>query len=370
MGCRPATASPPPWPRPGRTTPSPAPRWRCGNGNIDDLGPQVIAATAVGSNQLSVKVGFDAAHSLAALDATAGVRRGLDRHRQRRRQAEATAATLTGADTLLLTFGAPLPAGSTLYYGHGYGRLEAADGTGRGHAVYDDDGHAGLGRRRRASRSAAPRRPRPAAAPVVAPCRRRRRAVPPRPPAPAPPCRRPGSAASPMAGTMPRRSGPAPSTTASRPTRPSAVEGAPGATCGGVQFTPASWDPSWSTHLAFDNLPDAALDLHAAGGLPLDVLLVSARGGAVILGEAAATASPGSRIPTPPAPAMCCGSRPMAAATPSMLTAVGLSGLADYDRWATAAATTRATMATIRLAEVHLGSGAGPGHHGGRGEAA
>ncbi|RYJ01410.1 MAG: hypothetical protein EON47_10855, partial [Acetobacteraceae bacterium] len=109
-------------------------------GLVDDLGPQVIAATAVAGNQLAVKVGFDAAHHLLPLDATAAAGVGWSVTGSDGAALEATGATVTGLDTLLLTFGAPLPAGSLLNYGHGYGRLEASDGTGRGHAVYDDHG--------------------------------------------------------------------------------------------------------------------------------------------------------------------------------------------------------------------------------------
>jgi hypothetical protein len=41
---------------------------------------------------------------------------------------------------LLLTFGSALPAGGKLYYGYGYGRLAGPDGSGRDHAIYDNEG--------------------------------------------------------------------------------------------------------------------------------------------------------------------------------------------------------------------------------------
>ncbi len=53
---------------------------------------------------------------------------------------EARAVTLTGPDTLVLDFAASLPADARLYYGYGYGRLAGEDGSGHGHAVYDDQG--------------------------------------------------------------------------------------------------------------------------------------------------------------------------------------------------------------------------------------
>lgn len=41
---------------------------------------------------------------------------------------------------MFVSFSAPIPAGAKLYYGWGSGRLEAADGSGQGHAVYDNVG--------------------------------------------------------------------------------------------------------------------------------------------------------------------------------------------------------------------------------------
>jgi Ca2+-binding RTX toxin-like protein len=51
-----------------------------------------------------------------------------------------TAVQVVDADSLLVTFSGALPAGGSLYYGYGYGRLAGADGTGRGNAVYDNQG--------------------------------------------------------------------------------------------------------------------------------------------------------------------------------------------------------------------------------------
>ncbi|MGG5809989.1 calcium-binding protein [Falsiroseomonas sp. CW058] len=108
-------------------------------GNIADEGPQVVAATRVGANQLRIDVLHDAAGGFRALDADAASGLGwtvrLDGGAM-----QATAASIVDADTLLLTFSAALPAEGRLFYAHGYGRLTGADGSARGNAVYDDQG--------------------------------------------------------------------------------------------------------------------------------------------------------------------------------------------------------------------------------------
>jgi hypothetical protein len=333
------------------------------NGLVDDLGPQVIGATAVGAGQLAVKVGFDAANSLAALDATAAAGAGWMVVGSDGVAHAATGATLTGVDTLLLSFGTALPTGSTLFYGYGYGRLEAADGTGRGHAVYDDQGMplwvqaTGLAVGGVAA-SVVPLVA-PAVTPVVAPVA-----------APA--------AAAPVAAVAPVGGG-----TALPPAQfGSAADGwsqagqvwagtltyaeAPYQTFGGradwgslagVQFAPASWDPSWSTHLAFDNLPQAVLDLQAAGAAPLDVLLVSARGGSVVLGNGSDhftwvahtdTAGDGNVLRI----------QANGGGDVIHLTAAGLSGLADHDRVGNGSRYDAAYDGHNSTAEIYLGSGA------------
>ena|GEM_PF-4647973 len=108
-------------------------------GNVDDLGPQVVQATPVGSNQLSLKVSFDAASSLASLDAVAAQGVGWSVHAGGT-TLHGTAAEVIGPDTLLVTFDGAVPADGLLYYGYGYGRLVGADGSGQGHAVYDNNG--------------------------------------------------------------------------------------------------------------------------------------------------------------------------------------------------------------------------------------
>ncbi|MBL6077530.1 hypothetical protein JMJ56_05885 [Belnapia sp. T18] len=110
-------------------------------GQVDDLGPQVVQASRVGDRQLALTVAHDAAHSLAPLDADAARGTGWAAIGDAAgAKIEASAATVTGPGTLLLEFAAPVPADARLFYGHGNGRLAGADGSGRGNAVYDDQG--------------------------------------------------------------------------------------------------------------------------------------------------------------------------------------------------------------------------------------
>ncbi|MGG5821573.1 calcium-binding protein [Falsiroseomonas sp. HW251] len=108
-------------------------------GNIDDLGPQVVRAALVGPNQVQVDVAHDQAHGFQALDADAAHGVGWT-VAQGGQEIHATATAVVDADTLVVTFDAPVSADGTLFYAHGYGRLAGADGTGRGNAVYDDQG--------------------------------------------------------------------------------------------------------------------------------------------------------------------------------------------------------------------------------------
>ena len=110
-------------------------------GQIDDLGPQVVQASRVGDHQLALTVAHDAAQGLATLDAAAAQGTGWSAIGDAEgARIEATGATVTGPDTLLVDFAAPLPGDARLYYGYGNGRLAGADGSGQGHAVYDDQG--------------------------------------------------------------------------------------------------------------------------------------------------------------------------------------------------------------------------------------
>ncbi|HYZ33656.1 MAG TPA: hypothetical protein VE684_15405, partial [Crenalkalicoccus sp.] len=108
-------------------------------GELDNLGPQVVQASVAAPNQLALTVAFDAASRLAALDgaAAAGTGWSVDTGAG---WVNGTAARVTGADTLLVTFDGRVAPGETLFYGYGYGRLAGPDGSGEGHAVYDDHG--------------------------------------------------------------------------------------------------------------------------------------------------------------------------------------------------------------------------------------
>jgi Ca2+-binding RTX toxin-like protein len=108
-------------------------------GDIANLGPRVVAATMVGQNQLRIDVAHDRAGGFQPLDPDAA--RGVGW------SVVADGGTVTGAaaviedaDTILVTFSGPLPVGGLLHYGFGYGRLAGVDGSGRGNAVYDDQG--------------------------------------------------------------------------------------------------------------------------------------------------------------------------------------------------------------------------------------
>jgi hypothetical protein len=109
-------------------------------GQVNDLGPEVIAAAAAGPDQLLLTVGFDAAERLAALDADAATGLGWTVFTSDGAARHGTAVALEGADTLRVTFDGPVATGDSLFYGWGYGRLAGADGTGAGNAIYDDQG--------------------------------------------------------------------------------------------------------------------------------------------------------------------------------------------------------------------------------------
>jgi hypothetical protein len=111
-------------------------------GNIDNLGPQVVAASVSAPNQLMLKVQFDAAGSLAALDPAAAQGVGWTIFGADGRAIDGGAAALAigTPDTMYVSFNGLIPAGAKLFYGWGYGRLEATNGSGQGHAVYDNAG--------------------------------------------------------------------------------------------------------------------------------------------------------------------------------------------------------------------------------------
>ncbi|MDB5373883.1 MAG: hypothetical protein JWP04_2525 [Belnapia sp.] len=226
-------------------------------GAVDDLGPQVVQATPVGPSQLTLTVGFDAAHSLAALDPAAADGLGWTVIGPDGTTVAATAAVLTGTDTLLLTFDGALPEGARLHYGHGYGRLAAEDGSGIGHAIYDDTGMPVW--------TAADGLLIGAAAPLLAPA---------------------GGAVTTTPGDAAAVPGLLIGTHDYAGSIYQSFEGVPAwGELGPVNLAPANWNSGWSSSIAVENIADVALDLRAAGTERLDVLLVGARGGAVALGD-------------------------------------------------------------------------------------
>lgn len=109
-------------------------------GDIDDLGPEVVSVTRVATNQLRIDVHHDHATSFQALDADAARGVGWSVIGTNGAQVTGTAVSVVDADTLLVTFSGAVDPSGTLHYGYGYGRLAGADGSGRGNAVYDNEG--------------------------------------------------------------------------------------------------------------------------------------------------------------------------------------------------------------------------------------
>lgn len=109
-------------------------------GNLADAGPQVVRAELVGANQLRLDVAHDGAAGFAPLDGDAAAGVGWSVRGVGGEEVYASSVAIEDGDTLLVTFDGALPADGMLHYGWGYGRLGGADGTGRGNAVYDDQG--------------------------------------------------------------------------------------------------------------------------------------------------------------------------------------------------------------------------------------
>ena len=109
-------------------------------GNIADEGPQVVAARITGTRTIEVDVRHDQASGFAGLDADAARGLGWSLRDAGGGSLWATGAAIVDADTLRLTFGSDLPAGGTLHYGYGYGRLASGNAPGQGNAIYDSAG--------------------------------------------------------------------------------------------------------------------------------------------------------------------------------------------------------------------------------------
>jgi len=107
-------------------------------GDIANTGPEVIAALLNDARTMTLSLGLDHAAALMPLDAAAAAGLGWSVQTDKGFVAASGAALVGG--TLKLTFAGDVHLGDTLFYGYGYGRLAAADGTGERHAVYDANG--------------------------------------------------------------------------------------------------------------------------------------------------------------------------------------------------------------------------------------
>ncbi len=110
-------------------------------GQIADLGPQVVKADPVSGNpeQLLLTVAHDAASGFMPLDPVASSGVGWSVETQEG-MLWAEAAQILDNTHLVVTFDQPVPVDGILHYSYGYGRLAGPDGSGHGHAVYDDQG--------------------------------------------------------------------------------------------------------------------------------------------------------------------------------------------------------------------------------------
>ena len=112
-------------------------------GAIANLGPQVVAASQLDPNTLSVTLAPDTATGLQPLGADAARGLGWSVHGANGQVVPADQASITGTETLSLHFANALPSAGTLFYGYGYGSGRLAvdgDHPGQGNAVYDSAG--------------------------------------------------------------------------------------------------------------------------------------------------------------------------------------------------------------------------------------
>ncbi|MFC7474479.1 calcium-binding protein [Dankookia sp. GCM10030260] len=109
------------------------------SGNIDDTGPTAVQAQQIGAREVSVSLLFDGATTLQALDPDAATGIGW-KAIAGSTVLEATGVSLGANNTLLVGFGADLPAGARLYYGYGDSHLRGATADASGNAIYDDQG--------------------------------------------------------------------------------------------------------------------------------------------------------------------------------------------------------------------------------------
>ncbi len=108
-----------------------------GGGNIDDHGPQVVNAVQSGASQLILTARLDQTVGLLPPDHDAASGLGFSVHAGGM-GVGAVGTHLLDANHLAVDFAGPIPAGGSLFYGYGYGRLGGSDGGGQGHAIYDN----------------------------------------------------------------------------------------------------------------------------------------------------------------------------------------------------------------------------------------
>ena len=124
-----------------------------------------------------------------------------------------------------------------------------------------------------------------------------------------------------------------------------------------VLMAPAAWNPAFASKLAFDNFVQANIDLHAAGTQALDVMLVSAKRGAVTLGDGndhltwvAHSNGAGAALNTTTI-------KTGAGDDVVKVTAAGLSSLADYDRFDNGSLYNASYDGRHSIADVTFGAG-------------
>ncbi|MDA8252064.1 MAG: Hint domain-containing protein [Rhodospirillales bacterium] len=108
-------------------------------GQVDAYGPEAVSAARVAADQVLVTASLDLAALSTTLDTDAanGVGWSIIDNGQ---TLDASAAQVTAANQVRLTFASSVPAGAsaTLYYAYGYGRLgTGSSDPGQGNAIYD-----------------------------------------------------------------------------------------------------------------------------------------------------------------------------------------------------------------------------------------
>ncbi|TDH61852.1 glycosyl hydrolase family protein [Dankookia rubra] len=124
-----------------------------------------------------------------------------------------------------------------------------------------------------------------------------------------------------------------------------------------VLMAPTSWTAGFASKLAFDNFVRADIDLHAAGSQALDVMLVSAKRGAVTLGDGSDHLTWVAHSNASGATANTMAIKTGAGDDVVKVTAAGLSSLADYDRTDNGSLYNGSYDGRYSVADVTFGSG-------------